>query len=91
MRLFGSFTLILGLGGGLLAQSSPAPTQKNDPGVQEAIRFERAKQAAADRQARIEEAQNGADRMATRPQTRVRTTQKRKADSAPAKTPPAQH
>jgi len=50
--------LILGLAGGLAALPAMAADQK-DPdaaGVAEAIRFEKAKQAAADRQARIEAA-----------------------------------
>jgi hypothetical protein len=52
------FVLILGLTGAIAGLPCLAAAQK-DPdaaGVGEAIRFEKAKQAAADRQARIEEA-----------------------------------
>lgn len=52
------FALILGLAGALAGLPCMAAAEK-DPdaaGVAEAIRYEKAKQAAADRQARIEEA-----------------------------------
>ncbi len=58
------YALILGLAGALATLPSMALAQKDDDqaGVQEAIRFERAKQAAADRQARIEEARERSER-----------------------------
>jgi len=88
----GRFALILGLAGAMAALPSLASAQK-DPdaaGVAEAIRFEKAKQAAADRQARIEAAraggENSADRSVSESKTKTRT-----AKSAPVrKTPPAQ-
>ncbi len=63
--------LILGLAAGFASLPALAAGQK-DPdaaGVQEAIRFEKAKQAAADRQARIEargQEANTADRSGDR-------------------------
>ena len=84
--------LILGLASGLAGLPSLTATQK-DPdaaGVAEAIRFEKAKQAAADRQARIEAARerasNSADRMA--PEQKGKTKANRTA--AARKTPPPQ-
>ena len=67
------FALILGMAGALAGLPCLAQTQR-DPdaaGVAEAIRFEKAKQAAADRQARIEaHAANPAEPTATGSKTR---------------------
>jgi hypothetical protein len=69
--------LILGLAAGFA--SLPALAGQKDPdaaGVQEAIRFEKAKQAAADRQARIEahaQEANTADRMVTDSKAKTKT------------------
>jgi hypothetical protein len=88
------FALILGLAGAMAGLPSLAAQQK-DPdaaGVAEAIRFEKAKQAAADRQARIEEARERGEKFADR----SASESKPKAPpvnsaSAARKTPPAQH
>jgi len=84
--------LILGLAGALAGLRSLAAQQK-DPdaaGVAEAIRFEKAKQAAADRQARIEAAHErattSADRMAPEP----KKTKATRTTPAARKTPPPQ-
>jgi len=84
--------LVLGLAGCLTGLQSVAMAQK-DPdaaGVAEAIRFEKAKQAAADRQARIEEAhargERSTDRSAAEPKSKPKTVK-----TASAKTPPAPH
>ena len=73
------FTLIFALTGALAGLAPLAEAQK-DPdqaGVAEAIRFERAKQAAADRQAHIEAAQaRGAkseEKAAATPKTKTKT------------------
>jgi len=50
--LAGRLALILGLAGA--AALVPAATAQNDPGVAEAIRFQKAEDAAAARQARLE-------------------------------------
>jgi hypothetical protein len=90
--------LILAIAGALeglpsLTAGQQAAAQK-DPdaaGVAEAIRFQKAEQAAADRQARIEEARehgaNSADRMAPQPKKPVKAT---RPASASRKTPPPQ-
>lgn len=70
--------LILGLAAGFASLPALAAGQK-DPdaaGVAEAIRFEKAKQAAADRQARIEaraEEANTADRAVTESKAKTKT------------------
>lgn len=76
--------LILGLAGAMAGLPSLAVAQKNsgdEAGVQEAIRFQKAEDAAAARQARIEEAkargENSADRAATQ-------TKKKSARQTPA-------
>jgi hypothetical protein len=88
------FALILGLAGGM-AGLSPLIAQQKDPdatGVAEAIRFEKTKQAAADRQARIEEArersEKSADRSASESKTKAHAV---KSASAARRTPPPQH
>jgi hypothetical protein len=83
--------LILGLAGAMAALP-PLIADQKDPdaaGVAEAIRFEKAKQAAADRQARIEATQgrgeNTADRMMPEAKSRahaVKSTAARKAPPA---------
>jgi hypothetical protein len=87
------FVLILGLTGAIVGLPCLAAAQK-DPdaaSVAEAIRFERAKQAAADRQARIEEArtrgEKSADRSAPESKPKARTLK----TAAAQKTPPAPH
>ena len=87
------FALILGLAGAMAGLPSLTAQQK-DPdaaGVAEAIRFEKAKQAAADRQARIEEArtrgEKSADRAAAAPEGTPHTVK----SAAARKVPPAQH
>lgn len=88
------FALILGLAGALAGLPSLSAAQKDqdEAGVAEAIRFERAKQAAADRQARIEEAraraENSADRSANESKPKTKTV---KSAAAARKTPPPQH
>jgi len=84
--------LILGLAGAMAGLPSLTAAQK-DPdaaGVAEAIRFEKAKQAAADRQARIEAAHEraatSADRMAPEPKSKTPATRTASA----RKTPPPQ-
>jgi hypothetical protein len=73
--------LILGLAAGFASLPALAAGQK-DPdaaGVQEAIRFEKAKQAAADRQARIEargQEANTADRMVTDSKAKTKTVRR---------------
>jgi hypothetical protein len=86
--------LILGLAGGLAGLPSLTAQQtegRDEGGVAGAIRYEKAKQAAADRQARIEEgrehAANSADRMA--PEGKSKTKAPRTA-AAGRKTPPAE-
>jgi hypothetical protein len=86
------FVLMLGLAGGLAVLPTFADTQKahEDSGVAEAIRFERAKQAAADRQARIEAARSegqSADRSMTETKQRTRNS---KAESTRKSNPPHQ-
>jgi len=83
--------LILGLAGAMAGLPCLAAAQK-DPdaaGVAEAIRFERAKQAAADRQARIEggraRGEKSADRSASESKPKTRTLK----TAAVEKTPPA--
>ncbi|MGA3043120.1 MAG: hypothetical protein ABSF54_20270 [Bryobacteraceae bacterium] len=85
--------LILGLASalGLPSLSAQQNEGKDEGGVAGAIRYEKAKQAAADRQARIEEgrerAANSADRIA--PETRPKMKAARTA--AARKTPQPQH
>jgi hypothetical protein len=87
------FALILGLAGALAGLPSLSAAQKDQDqaGVAEAIRFERAKQAAADRQARIEEAraraENSSDRWANESKLKTKTVKSATA----RKTPPPQH
>lgn len=74
--------LILGFAGALVGLPPLTAAQKNqeEGGVQEAIRFEKAKQAAADRQARIEEGRasglHSADRT-DEPKAKTTTTHKK--------------
>jgi sRNA-binding protein len=73
--------LIIGLAGAMAALPSLTAEQK-DPdaaGVAEAIRFEKAKQAAADRQARTEE-----ERARAETKTKPRTVKSASAQKAPA-------
>ena len=83
---------MIGMAGALAALPSVAAAQK-DPdaaGVAEAIRFERAKQAAADRQARIEEAKEHQAKRAERANTE--TKKKARVKTAEVqRTPPAEH
>jgi hypothetical protein len=90
--------LILGIAGALAglppltaAQQAAAQKDPDAAGVAEAIRFQKAEQAAADRQARIEEARehasNSADRMASQPKRPAKAT---RVASASRKTPPPQ-
>jgi hypothetical protein len=71
MRNLIRFSLILSIAGMLTAvptgarqqaQKQEQKQQKEEPGMAEAIRFERAKQAAADRQAQLEEQSQTANR-----------------------------
>jgi hypothetical protein len=87
--------LFLGLAGAMAGLPSliAAPKDPDVAGVADAIRFEKAKQAAADRQARIEEARarpgaKSADRSASASKTKGHRA---KTVAAPPKTPPAQH
>ena len=83
--------LILGLTGAIAGLPWLAAAQK-DPdaaGVAEAIRFERAKQAAADRQARIEEAQARAGKRADRAAPESKPKAHEVKTAAAQKTPPA--
>ena len=87
------YALILGLAGALAGLPTLVAAQK-DPdaaGVAEAIRFEKAKQAAADRQARIEEArahgEQSADRAVPEPTAKTHVVK----SAAAKKAPPAQH
>jgi hypothetical protein len=87
------FALILGLAGAMGVLPSLAAVKDPDAaGVAEAIRFEKAKQAAADRQARIEAARehasNSADRMAPEPKSKTKTAGTTSATTR--KTPPPQ-
>jgi hypothetical protein len=86
--------LILGLAGALAGLPSLAAQQdegRDEGGAAGAIRFEKAKQAAADRQARIEEARepsaNSADRMAPEPKSKTKAAK----SAAASKTPKQQH
>jgi len=86
------YALILGLAGAMAGLPTLVAAQK-DPdaaGVAEAIRFEKAKQAAADRQARIEEArargEKSADRSVPEPKAKTHVVK----SAAAQKAPPAQ-
>jgi hypothetical protein len=87
------FASILGLAGAMagLPYMTAAETDPDAAGVAEAIRFEKAKQAAADRQARIEEArargEQSADRAAADSKGRPHIVK----SAAARKAPPAQH
>ena len=88
--------LILGFAGALATLPSlSAQKDQEEGGVQEAIRFEKAKQAAADRQARIEEARvNGsqsADRAATEPNAKTAPAHKTKSHVAKKPAPAPQN
>jgi hypothetical protein len=80
------FALILGLAGATAGLPSLTAQQEgqNEGGVGGAIRFEKAKQAAADRQAGIEARQeresHSADRMAPEPKRKTRDVRKDSAD-----------
>jgi hypothetical protein len=80
------FALILGLAGAMAGLSSLTAEQR-DPdaaGVAEAVRYEKAKQAAADRQARIEGTRerpsDSADRMASEPRRKAKDARRDSAD-----------
>lgn len=85
------FAMILGLAGALAALPSLTATEKSDTGVAEAVRFEKAKQAAADRQARIEESRdrdaNAANGSAPAGKTKNKTARQPKTKSASSKVP----
>jgi hypothetical protein len=92
MFLSGKFALILGLAGAFAALP-PLTAMQKDPdaaGVQEAIRFEKAKQAAADRQARVEE-RNARANSANRSMTEARKKPRVSKTTATARktSPPA--
>ena len=84
------FALILGLTGAVAGLPYLAAAEKDSDraAVAEAIRFERAKQAAADRQLRMEGSrprpEQSADRSVSESKSKART-----AKSAARKTPPA--
>lgn len=87
--------LILGLAGALAGLTSLSAQQnegRDEGGVAGAIRYEKAKQAAADRQARVEAARergtNSADRMAQEPKSKAKTG--RTASATAGKTSPQQ-
>jgi hypothetical protein len=92
MRMLSSLVVTLGLAGAMAALPAVAAAQQDDDqeGVQEAIRFEKDKQAAADRQARIEAARdrqaNSADRM-IEPQPKTAPAAKRKPAAKTAPSP----
>jgi len=84
--------LTMGLAGALAILPSLALAQRDDDraGVAEAIRFEKAKQAAADRQARIEaraREESSADRIAS--QTKAKAKMKATKSASARKTPGA--
>jgi hypothetical protein len=84
------FALMLGVAGALVALPSLATAQTGEEkgGVQEAIRFEKAKQAAADRQARIEEGRGSESQSADRAaESKAKPTAARKTKSASAQKP----
>jgi hypothetical protein len=84
--------LILGLAGAMAGLPSLIAQQdegRDEGGVAGAIRYEKAKQAAADRQARIEAARehgardrDSADRMAPEPRRKAKEARKDSADRA---------
>jgi len=81
--------MTLSLAGALAMLPSLALAQKDSEaaGVAEAIRFEKAKQAAADRQARIEARNQGsADRMSTESTSESKPKPKKAKTSATART-----
>ncbi len=84
-------TVITGLAAALVALPGLTAQQRSEDesGVQEAIRFEKAKQAAADRQARIEEGRsaesNSADRSVETPKPRKKSANKTKTESTSQK------
>jgi len=83
--------LVLGLTGAIAGLPCLAAAEK-DPdaaGVAEAIRFERAKQAAADRQARIDAAQTRAEKTADRPDSEPKPKGHAVKTATAQKTPPA--
>ncbi|MGA2578299.1 MAG: hypothetical protein ABSH24_19960 [Bryobacteraceae bacterium] len=88
------FALILGLAGAMAWLPSLSAQQKDpdEAGVAEAIRYERAKQAAADRQARIEEGrergEKSADRSVSEPRPKAHPV---KSAAATHKVPPPEH
>jgi hypothetical protein len=94
MTKLSKVALILGLAGGLAGVSSLSAQRKDDGqdegGVAGAIRYEKAKQAAADRQDRMESARDrgagdrdSADRMAPRKAKDARTP-----SATPRRVPP---
>jgi hypothetical protein len=99
MRSLTSLMITLGLTGAAVMLPAVAAAQQDEDqaGVQEAIRYEKAKQAAADRQERIEAAKekgmNAADR-AEEPRSKPASTAPRTApaqSSNPAPQPPESH
>jgi hypothetical protein len=95
MRSLTSLMITLGLTGAAVMLPAVAAAQQDEDqaGVQEAIRYEKAKQAAADRQERIEAAKekgmNAADR-AEEPRSKPAPTVKKKPASTAPRTAPAQ-
>ncbi len=92
MSRFTRFALIVGMAGGMVALPSYAASKK-DPdaaGVAEAIRFERAKQAAADRQARIEAGRGRGDQSADRMTSETRAKRKNTKSAAASEKPQPQ-
>jgi len=84
MFRFSRFAMIMGLAGITAGLPSLAQQRaRDDDGMAEAIRFERAKQAAADRQARIEAGQereeHSADRMMSETRHKTRAAKDRAA------------
>jgi hypothetical protein len=94
MRLLNGCTLALGLAGAMIVLPLPGAAQDDHDdarAVQEAIRFEKAKQAAADRQARIEDRReresNSADRVVTETHHASRAVRKPRTSPAPTDNP----
>ena len=89
------FLLTIGIAGALAALPSLAAPQAasqkdggDQAGVAEAIRFERAKQAAADRQARIEAARNREENSADRTVPETKKRPRNTKATSDRKTPP---
>ena len=85
MRKSLSLVLFLGLAGATLVQPSRAQITSGNENVQDAIRFERQKQAAADRQARLDARRSessSADRSATETKANPKARRARKGSAA---------